>query len=211
VPDRALALLRRLRSLRVALSARARRWFFSLSLTRRRQLIAGAAALPLVLIGTLIVSHERAVTLRTVNTLAEPLVLLVDGKQRAVLQPVSSETTEAGLALRLGPGWHRLTTLRLSGEEVENFEVHLPAATHHLYAPGSTEQCFWVEHVAYGQAEPRLPARRLLPREQRVWAIPDEIDAWFFPSPPASSVDHRSSGGTRTAIRQSRCGFDPWH
>jgi hypothetical protein len=171
----------------------------------------GLGAVPVLLIATGIVWSERAVTLRIVNTLPEPLALLVDGKPRALLPPVSSETTGAGVSLRLGPGWHRLITRHLSGEELENLEVNLPATSHYLYAPGSTEQCFWVEHIAYGQADPLMAARRLLPRDQKVWAIPDEIDSWFFPSPPASSVDHRSSGGTRTAIRQSRCGFDPWH
>lgn len=144
-----------------------------------------------------------------INPHATPLLLFIDGKLRATLPTTSLETPRAGLVLRLRPGRHVLLVRTLEGAEIEKLTPDLSPNGRYLFAPGESDQCFWIEHTAYGQALPERPPLQRLPPEQHLWVIPEEIDAWFFPTPPASS-DHRSSGGTRTAIRQARCGFEPW-
>ncbi|MCS6901680.1 MAG: hypothetical protein RMJ98_18765 [Myxococcales bacterium] len=152
---------------------------------------------------------ERAPRLRVVNPHGEPLRLIIDGKFRAELPPTSTETPGAGVELRLSPGTHRVTFQTQARVPVEELSLELFPNTRYLLVPGESDQCFWVEHTAYGQALLQGPPLRRLPPEQRLWVLPNEIDAWFFPTPPPSS-DRRSSGGTRTAVRQARCGFDPW-
>jgi len=174
------------------------------ALHRRRVLAATVVAL----VGAAF-WFERYPRLRVVNTRAEPLLLVVDGRRRVTLAPTSTESPDAGVELRLSPGFHKLAAFTLAGEPVDELSPNFPPNSSYLLAPGESDQCFWVEHTAYGQAQPELPPLRRLPPEQRLWPVPDEVDAWFFPTPPASQ-DRRSSGGTRTAVRQARCGFDPW-
>lgn len=201
--------LARIASRWASLRARARQRFAALPPERQRQLRLLAAS-PLVALVALLLWRSRYPTLRVVNSTADPLLLIIDEKQRILLPPVSAETPEAGVVLRLSPGSHKLEALHEDGSSFDRLDVALPAASMYLMAPGMTDQCFWIQHTAYGQAKPTMPPLRLLPREQRIWAVPDEIDAWFFPTPAPSSLDRRSSGGTRTAIRQARCGFEPW-
>lgn len=189
-----MATLERIRTLLVP---RWRRW--------RRHVIGGV--LLLALGGGLWAS--RAPYFRVINPHAAPVLLFIDGKLRATLPPTSLETPGAGLELRLSPGPHNLLVRTQEGVLLEELSPHLAPNSRYLFVPGESDQCFWVEHTAYGQALPERPALRLLPSEQHLWTLPDEIDAWFFPTPPPSS-DRRSSGGTRTAIRQARCGFEPW-
>ena len=177
-------------------------------LWRRYRRHAYAALATLLL--AIAVWFDRLARVRFVNTLADPLELRIDGRSRAWLPPTTTETPEAGIELRLGTGFHHLVLLNPAGVKVDELDANLPAHSRYLLAPSDSDQCFWVEHTAYGQAQALLPASRALPPEQRLWQLPNEIDAWFFPTPPASA-DKRSSGGTRTAIRQARCGFDPWH
>lgn len=171
----------------------------------RRRLQAGFALLLLAVW----LWAGRAPHLRVVNPHGELLLLFVDGKLRAELPPTSTESPGAGLELRLAPGPHAISIRTRGNVPIDELRPELSPNTRYLLAPGESDQCFWIEHTAYGQALPQAPALRLLPPEERLWRLPDEIDAWFFPTPPPSS-DRRSSGGTRTAIRQARCGFDPW-
>ena len=165
-------------------------------------------ALAVLALLSLALWFDRFARLRVINTLADPVELWVDGRARAWLLPVTTETPEAGFELRLSPGFHRLVLVTTAGVKLDELEANMPAHSRYLFAPSTSGQCFWVEHTAYGQARPTMPASRPLPPEQRLWLLPDEIDAWFFPTPPASA-DRRSSGGHRTAIRQVRCGFEP--
>jgi hypothetical protein len=183
--------------LRTALALRLRR--------HRRPLLAGLAAAAL---GAWL-WFGRAPYLRVVNPHGELLLLVIDGKLRAELPPTSTETPGAGVELRLSPGSHRISIHTRANVPIDELTPVLFANARYLLVPGESDQCFWVEHTAYGQAAPRGPPLRRLPPEQRLWILPDEIDAWFFPTPPPSS-DRRSSGGTRTAVRQARCGFEPW-
>jgi hypothetical protein len=189
--------LAKLQRLRTALVARWQR--------HRRVALALAAV---TLLGALLWAG-RAPTLRLINPHGEPVLLLIDGKEWGWIPPSSTETPGAGRSLRLAPGLHKLTFRSASGAPLDELQPDLYPSGHYLVAPGESDQCFWIEHTAYGQAQPQAPPLRKLPPEQRIWALPDEVDAWFFPTPPPSS-DRRSSGGTRTAVRQSRCGFEPW-
>lgn len=202
---RRAALRTRLLVWRERLRAWARHRLPPLWARHRRHVLAAAAALVLALVWW----FDRFARLHVVNTLADPVELRIDGRARAWLLPITSETPEAGVELRLRPGFHHIALVAPSGATVEELDGNLPPHSRYLFAPSDGDQCFWVEHTAYGQALPTLPPSRPLPPEQRLWALPDEVDAWFFPTPPASS-DRRSSGGTRTAVRQARCGFEPW-
>lgn len=174
---------------------------------RKRRAWIAAAAGGLVLLGADWWGRQARVWV--VNTSAGPVVLVVDGRERMRLPPTSTETPGAGEGMRLSPGVHRVVVRGQAGA-VDEMDISLSAGGSYLLAPGDTDQCFWIEHTAYGLAAPQLSPLRLLPREQRLWLIPDEVDAWFFPTPPPSDADRWSSGGTRTAVRQARCGFEPW-
>jgi hypothetical protein len=178
---------------------------------RRRRIVKASPALPVLALAALVFSWSRHASLRVVNTLADPLSLSIDARPAVMLPPVSAETPEAGVLFSLSPGEHHLVTRQADGSLVDELDVSLPANSTYLFAPALTDQCFWIEHTAYGQARPTRAPLKLLPREQRIWSMPDDVDAWFFPTPPSSALDRRSSGGTRTAVRQARCGFDPWH
>lgn len=184
---------------------RARAWLAPRWRRHRLRLLA-AAALALLCV---LLWLERRPHLRVINTLSAPVRLLVDGRPLATIDPTSTETPGAGVELRLTSGFHKLTVQTPEGALVDELNTALTANSSYLLSPGDSDQCFWIEHTAYGQAQPEMPPLRRLVPEQRLWVIPDQVDAWFFPTPPPSP-DKRSSGGTRTAIRQARCGFDPW-
>jgi hypothetical protein len=176
-----------------------------------------------VLVGTLalgvaaaIVWHQAQAKIFVVNTSDTPVMLIVDGVALGIVPIVSIETPDAASVFRVSPGTHRIQTHRASDdapddhEIVDDLDLRLSWAGSYLFAPGITDQCFWIQHTAYGRARRTLPALRALERTQRVWPIPDDIDGWFVPNPPSNRLDHRSTGGTRTAIRQGRCGIEPW-
>ncbi len=188
-------------------------WLARLPVARRRVVLALCGVASAALAAALI-WRSRFAAVRVVHTQPEPAWLRVDGGRAVRLDPVSTETPEAGVSVALPPGRHRLVVSTAEGVELDVVEATLAPRASYLFGPAAGappgEQCFWVEHTAYGQARPtRPPLRSLLP-ELRLWQVPDEVDAWFFATPPPSERDHRSSGGTRTAVRQSRCGFEPW-
>jgi hypothetical protein len=177
----------------------------------RKKILASVSAVTVVAVLAVLYALASRAELRFVNTHEEPLTVILDGKRKLSLSTVATETPDSGTSIRLSAGTHHLRTETPGGLVVDDMDLRVEAFTSYLVAPGHTDQCFFVEHTAYGAAKPRLEPLRELPREERIWALPEIVDAWFVPNPPPSADDKRSSGGVRTAIRQARCGFLPWH
>ncbi len=141
---------------------------------------------------------------RVVNLTSGQLTVLVDGAPLATLEPTSAESPAAGVEIRMPAGTRQLVAVDSRSRTVARATVQARAGRQHLYAPGSDAYCFWLETVGYGQAGAQGLDRVPLLRRDRFWVLP-QVDAWFAPNPPPSPGDDRSSGGTRTALRQSPC------
>jgi len=122
----------------------------------------------------------------------------------STLEPTSAENPAAGVQLRIPAGERRLTAVDSSSKAVVRALVVARAGRQHLYAPASPSYCFWLETEGYGQAAAQRLDRVPLIGSDRFWVLP-QVDSWFSPNPPPSASDDRSSGGTRTALRQARC------
>ena len=81
--------------------------------------------------------------------------------------------------------------------------ISLQAGRRHLYAPGSADICFWLETTSYGREQKR-PDKVPLQGEVRFWVLPEEVNGWFMPSPPAPE-GARATGGSTTVLRQGPC------
>jgi hypothetical protein len=147
--------------------------------------------------------HPR---LWVINLTAEPLRLLVDGEFEAALAPVGLAAADAALELRLPRGEHSFAALDTDGRVVATVRTRLESGTDHLYAPASTDRCFWLELTGYGRDASH--AVRPLVSDARFFVIDADVDAWFVES-PAPGSDRRSTGGTLTSLRQSPCALAP--
>ncbi len=191
------------------MTARARRWIEEVrAWPQHKQLSAGALAALGAWAALEVVLGARA-TLVIVSTSGAPIVVSVDGATY-VVPNVAAETPGAGLRVRVFPGARRLIARAADGRELESVDAGVARGRTYLWAPLATDQCFFVEHTAYGRAPPERPPLEALPEAARFWALPSQIDAWFVPTPRASDLDHRSTGGGRTVIRQARCGTTPF-
>lgn len=176
---------------------------------RRKKLLAAAVAVSAAWATAEAFRGVRA-TIVVVSTSGAPIQISVDGGAPRTIANVAVETPGAGVRIELFAGAHRLTATRAGDGEPEVTEVRLDGGATYLWAPHATEQCFFVEHTAYGRAKPERPPLDALPSAERVWRLPASIDAWFVPTPRPSEADTRSTGGARTVIRQSRCGTTPF-
>ena len=123
---------------------------------------------------------------------------------RAPAPPASAATTEsasAGVDVTIPAGWRDLEARSIRGERLATARVRIQAGRQHLFAPGSPGYCFWLESTTYGR---RVGATRIEPLEGhgRFWTLPQGVDTWFVPNPPAASADAVSTGGVLTALRQ---------
>ena len=148
-------------------------------------------------------------TVRVVNLTGEPMVLEIDGDEVVSLTATSSESSSAGVELRVAAGRRRLVARTAAGAPVESEAVVVDSGTAHLFAPGADEYCFWLETTGYGRASEGGREIRPLPAGRSFWRLPVEVDTWFAPNPPPSPGEARSSGGRMTALRQARCSEAP--
>jgi hypothetical protein len=125
------------------------------------------------------------------------------------IPPTSIETPFAGEIIRLFPGTHSFAVAGTEENEVETTRAMISAYTTYLLVPASEQQCFFVQRTTYGRARPSGPRLRALPPEQKIWVMPERVDAWFAPNPAPFSEDTYSSGAERIAVRQIRCGSEP--
>ncbi len=163
----------------------------------------------------------RRPTLLVMSTLGAPLVVELDGRVVGEADAVPVETPGAGIWARAWPGQQRLVARRVGGDAsaaVYDRVVTLAAWETYLFAPASDEPrdalgdqaCFFLEHTAYGAATPERPALVALDPRETPWLLPRHLDGLFVPTPRGSPLDRRSTGGTRTTLRQARCGTTPY-
>lgn len=145
--------------------------------------------------------HHPAVRVLALGPTA--LELFVDGRRAGRVEPSSGESPLAGLELHLPAGERTLVSVDTEGRPVARVTVALQAGARHLYAPGSNDVCFWLETVSYGREEKR-PDFVPLVGEERFWVLPEDVNGWFMPSPPASE-GARATGGASTVLRQGAC------
>jgi hypothetical protein len=141
---------------------------------------------------------------RVVNVTDQPVEVVVDGRNLAVVPGVPGEAAGAGQDVRIPRGWRVLRAVRLDGGVVDETRGFVGSGRAQLFVPGSEGRCFRVEHRAYGRARQPKPDVTELPRDQRLHTLHFSVDAWFEPNP----ASHRSrwfSGGVRRTVRQDRC------
>ncbi|MFO0658300.1 MAG: hypothetical protein U0165_00485 [Polyangiaceae bacterium] len=149
--------LPRVSAIKAALRARllrARSW----ARTNEKKLKKAALTALALLALSLLLWRQAQAKIFVVNTGDIPLMLSIDGVERIVLPIVSIETPDSAIELRVNPGTHRLVTRRASPdapddhEIVDDLDVRFTWAASYLFAPGLTDQCFWIQHSAYGRA-----------------------------------------------------------
>jgi hypothetical protein len=180
--------------------------------TERRRRTTIVVALAVLVVGAVMTTSgpDVMVELRLLDASGAPLTVSIDGGKPVFLPNVAVETPDAGTRIRLWPGRHELVATAADGTRIDVRTERFVGGGTYLYVPVSTEQCFWVQHDAYGEAKAVLPPLVELEAGRAFYRLPGDIDAWFVPNPPPSTVDRRSSGGTRTAVRMARCGLSPW-
>lgn len=146
---------------------------------------------------------------RVVNLSAERIALRLDGRTLGTVMPSSAESPAAGAVLRIPAGERTLTVVSDErGQVLSEVRVTVVAGAMHLFAPGSDGTCFWLEETLYGRVDSEAPRLEPLTGSERFWVVPDGVDTWFAPNPPADE-DGRSSGGSLLAIRQAPCNRAP--
>jgi len=184
----------------------------AVSETRTREPVAPpwVLAFPIVSgVAALLLFGVHFPIVRVLNVTATRLAIAVDGRPYFALEPTSAESAAAGVAVRLPAGRHVLTAADPAGRLLDTATVNIEAGAQHLYAPGSSGVCFWIEATSYGRRGKEAPAPEALPTTTTFWALSRDIDVWFAPSPARPDDDERSSGGLSYAVRQARCGDVP--
>lgn len=136
------------------------------------------------------------------------IVVTVDGRPLASVEPTSSESALAGVEVRLPAGEHELVATSPDGAEVHRARVRIQSGRRHLYAPAGTRHCFWLEETRYGRLGSELGAIDPLTGRERFWVLPRRVDTWFAPN-PEPTADRQSSGGVLVALRQAPCSEAP--
>lgn len=136
------------------------------------------------------------------------IVVTVDGRVLASVEPTSSESALAGVEVRIPAGEHELVARSSDGVEVHRARVRIQSGRRHLYAPGGIRHCFWLEETRYGRLGNQPFAVDPLTGAERFWVLPRRVDTWFAPN-PEPTADRQSSGGVLTALRQAPCSEMP--
>jgi hypothetical protein len=147
-------------------------------------------------------------TLRVLDLGALPMDLFVDGRHVARVEPSSGESPLAGTELRLPAGSRELRAVDTEGALMGQARVDVQAGRRHLYAPGASGVCFWLEAVSYGR-DGKRPDFTPLDSEKRFWVVPEQVTGWFMPSPPVAE-GARATGGSSTVLRQGPCDDAPF-
>lgn len=145
------------------------------------------------------------------NTSGERLHIQIDDRPAHAVASTRFESPSVAWSLRLVAGEHVLRVSADGDDLREEITVRLQGNTDHLYAPLSSETCFWIERANFGRSHPMEPASvvRVLSGERRFWTLTEPIDIWFSPVPQSSDTDRRSSGGQLLALRQALCDEAP--
>lgn len=167
-----------------------------------------AWVLLLPLAGALYLRELTFPSVLVLNLTEEPFEVTIDGRELGRVEPSSAESPAAGKVLRIPAGTRLARVTSATGRLVHEASLEVVAARDHLYAPGATEHCFWLETTGYGQHGPAETMVLPLDETRPFWVIPSAIDSWFAPNPDPSA-EVRSTGGVMTALRQSLCRHAP--
>jgi hypothetical protein len=161
----------------------------------------GVPALALVLSALAFAWHHPR--LRVLNLTGERIELFVDAAREATIDPVRQRDADALVSLRLPRGQHQLEARDARGRALAATRVELVGGREHLFAPGGSDECFWLEVTGYGRDE----TRELLPlaSAERFFSLEAEVDTWLSENPEPAAGDRRSTGGRLTALRHSPC------
>jgi hypothetical protein len=163
--------------------------------------LAAAAAVTTLLAGSPVV--------RIVNLSIERLLIEVDGRTIAEVDPTSVEAPSAGVEVRVSAGQHDFVARTAEGRVVERATVTVEGRHAHLFAPGSDGYCFWLETAEYGRERSGAVTREELAGLPRFWALPADLGGWFRPVPEQALAEARLTGGVVTVLRQAPCGDEP--
>jgi hypothetical protein len=161
-------------------------------------LLAAVAAAATLLVGTPVV--------RIVNLSIERLVIEIDGRPVAEVDPTSVEAPSAGVEVRAPAGSHEFVARTASGRVLERAAVTVRSRHAHLFAPASNGYCFWLETAEYGRERSGAVTREDLTGPPHFWALPADLGGWFRPVPDQALAEARLTGGVVTVLRQAPCG-----
>jgi hypothetical protein len=177
---------------------------------RERRLGVAVLAVPLLsavaAVATLLVGSP---VVRIVNLGIDRLVIEVDGRPVAEVDPTSVEAPSAGVEVRVSAGQHDFVARTADGREVERATVTVESRHAHLFAPASAGYCFWLETAEYGRERSGAVTREDLDGPPRFWALPPDLGGWFRPVPEQALAEARLTGGVVTVLRQAPCGEGP--
>ena len=172
---------------------------------------AWLSAGPLVAIGAACLSYfVYHPLLRVINLGSARIEVAVDGARLVSVDATSNESPSAGALVRVPAGQHVLSvSSAVDGSALARVDVDFQSGAVHLFAPGASETCFWLETTGYGQEQLVKPSYQPLVSEDHFWALPGGIDTWFSANPAPSDPHSHSSGGLLTALRQAPCAEAP--
>jgi hypothetical protein len=147
--------------------------------------------------------------LRVLNFTDTRLTIYVDEHRIGRVDPTSGEHPAAGAEFRIPSGRRRLSA-RQDGKST-GFDVNVVVRNglRHVFAPGATPGCLYVQRLAYGlarlegSAEPKVIQVEPLESKQRFWAIAADIEPWFVPERRLSSGV--TTGGVVSLLRMGQC------
>lgn len=148
--------------------------------------------------------------LRVLNLGSARIEVALDGKPLVAVDATSNESPAAGALVRVPAGQHELTVISTTDHALlERVDADFESGSVHLFAPGATDICFWLETTGYGEEQLAKPVYQPLTAEHHFWVLPSGIDNWFAPNPVPASERSHSSGGLLTALRQAPCAEVP--
>jgi hypothetical protein len=144
--------------------------------------------------------------LRVINLGSARIDVTIDGAPLVSVDATSNESASAGALLRVPAGPHVLSARSaVDGSALARVQVDFESGAIHLFAPGASDTCFWLETVGYGQEQRARPSYQPLVSADHFWVLPGGIDTWFAANPAPSDPGSHSSGGLLTALRQAPC------
>jgi hypothetical protein len=169
-----------------------------------------ASMLPALVIAPLLALGVRELAspvVRIVNLTSEVMIVILDGRTVARVEPTSLESPTAGTELRVASGPHEISALSLDGRVLERASVTVAAGRPHLFAPASAGFCFWLETQTYGRNDRGEEALKREPLDgpPSFWALPGNLGGFFLPAPAVGSAERRLTGGAVTVLRQGPC------
>jgi hypothetical protein len=148
-------------------------------------------------------------TLRVLNFTDARLAIYVDEHRLGYVEPTSGEHPAAGAEFRIPSGRRRLSARQAGQTSGFDVTVVVRNGLRHVFAPGATPGCLYVQRLAYGlarlgePAEPKVIEVEPLESKERFWAIDADVEPWFLPERRISSGV--TTGGVVSLLRMGQC------